>query len=89
MPTLPADLQNVIKPVVKISDRGFYAQELNETIDKIWIPSDVELNYENDGVVTGQGNPYPIYTDMTSRKKKCDEDITLSIYWSRSTSSSN
>ena len=89
LPTLPVDLQNVVKPVVKISDRGFYAQELNETIDRIWIPSDVELNYENDGVVTGQGTPYPIYTDMTSRKKKCDEDITLSIYWSRSTSSSN
>lgn len=86
---LPTDLQQAIKPVIKISDRGFYAQELNRTIDKIWVPSDAELNYENNGVVAGQGTLYPVYTDQASRKKICDEDVSLSIYWSRSTSNSN
>ena len=82
---MPAELQQAIKPVVKISDNGFYDKTLNETVDKLWIPSDKELNAEvSTLVVTGQGETYPVYTDAASRKKQ-NAAGGLKTYWTRST----
>ena len=41
---LPEDLKSLIRPVEKISDTGFYYPSLKTTIDKLWLPSDEELN---------------------------------------------
>lgn len=82
---LPKDLQAVIKPVVKKSDNGFFVSTIRETNDKIWIPSDRELNCENTGLVLGgQGEPYPVYTDSNSRMKS-NAGGGLRLYWTRST----
>jgi hypothetical protein len=82
---LPKDLQAVIKPVVKKSDNGFFVSTIRDTNDKIWIPSDRELNCENTGLVLGgQGEPYPVYTDSNSRMKS-NAGGGLRLYWSRST----
>ena len=82
---LPKDLQTVIKPVIKKSDKGFYNPVIIDTIDKIWIPSDRELNCEHSGQVTvGQGEPYAVYTDANSRKKS-NAAGGVKTYWSRST----
>lgn len=82
---LPEDLQAVIKEVVKISDTGYYTKSLITTVDKIWLPSDRELNGEDTNyVVAGQGEPYPMFTNNTSRVKANPETGKL-IYWTRST----
>ena len=81
---LPAELQNSIQPVVKISDRGYYDPVLAETIDKLWLFSDAELNGETFGeVVMGQGTPYPVYNIYSSRIKHRNK--TRAPYWTRST----
>lgn len=82
---MPADLQQAIKPVIKLSDKGFYDKVLNETVDKLWLPSDRELNAEVfASVVTGQGEPYPVYTNSESCKKQ-NGSGGLKTYWTRST----
>ena len=83
---LPAEVQNNIKPVRKISDRGFYDQTLVETVEKLWIPSDAELNAAKPGqVVDGQGEAYPVYTIMSSRIKTRGTSTSGVPYWTRST----
>lgn len=82
--SMPAELQQIIKPVQKKSDRGFYQTTILETSDKLWIPSDRELNCETNAVLSGQGEPYPVYTDAASRKK-ANAKGGLKIYWTRST----
>jgi len=81
---MPADLQQVIKPVIKISDGGFYNKVLVETVDTLWIPSCRELNAETPtSVVQGQGEPYPVYTNAESRMKQ-NAGGGLRTYWTRS-----
>lgn len=81
---LPAELQANIKSVKKLSDRGYYAQYLNETEDLVWIPSAAELNADVAGeVVLGQGKPYPLFNLNTSRIKK-DANGRALDYWTRS-----
>lgn len=82
--TLPADLRQVIKPVIKYSDAGFYSAALIETTDSIWLPSAEELNCRSTNFVSGQGYAYPVYVDTTSRIKRADENDTA-IYWTRTT----
>lgn len=82
---MPADLQAVIKPVIKESDNGFFVSTIRETEDTLWLPSDRELNCENTGLVlAGQGEPYAVYTDAASRKKQ-NAAGGLKLYWTRST----
>lgn len=86
---LPLELQDYIVPVVKVSDLGYYAKSLTTTVDKIWAPSDAELNAENtDQVVAGQGTPYPVFTNAASRAK-VSENGAVTVYWTRSTGLSN
>lgn len=82
---MPIDLQAAIKPVIKISDGGFYDQTLHQTTDSIWLPSAEELAYSSTNFVTGQGTAYPVYIDALSRAKRCDENTSLAIYWTRTT----
>ena len=86
---LPLELQDYILPVVKTSDLGYYAKALTTTVDKLWAPSDAELNAENrDQVVAGQGEPYPVFTNAASRAKK-SENGAVTVYWTRSTGLTN
>ena len=80
---LPEELRIGLRPVIKISDYGYYAKRLNEgTVDTLWIPSDRELNCEDTSyVIAGQGEPYPVYADDNSRVK----EGSVGIYWTRST----
>lgn len=84
MAAMPPELQANIKPVIKVSDLGFYDRELNETVDTLWIPSERELNAESSGVLRGQGEPYPVYTTADSRMKQ-NLGGGLKAYWTRST----
>ena len=83
---LPAILQNNIKPVLKLSDRGRYFPDvLNETVDKIWLPSALELGSESVGTVAayGQGTTYPVYNIDSSRIKESSNGNPIA-YWTRS-----
>lgn len=81
---LPTILKNGIKPVKKSSDGGHYSKtEINETQDKIFIPSLAELNITNEKLtynLSKQGTPYVLYTDDESRR------IPGLSYWTRSSS---
>lgn len=84
---LPAELQNSIKPVIKLCDFGrYYPDEMNSTNDTLWIPSARELNGEAYGTVAthGQGEPYPIFNLASSRIKWSGRDNSRVAYWTRS-----
>ena len=84
---LPAELQNNIKPVIKLCDFGrYYPDEMNSTNDTLWIPSARELNGEAYGTVAthGQGEPYPIFNLASSRIKWSSRDNNPIAYWTRS-----
>ena len=84
---LPAELQNGIKPVIKLCDFGrYYPDEMNSTNDTLWIPSARELNGEAYGTVAthGQGEPYPIFNLASSRIKWSGRDNSRVAYWTRS-----
>ena len=84
---LPAELQNNIKPVIKLCDFGrYYPDEMNSTNDTLWIPSARELNGETYGTVAthGQGEPYPIFNLASSRIKQSGRDNSRVAYWTRS-----
>ena len=83
---LPAALQNNIKYVLKLSDRGRYFPDiLNETIDRVWLPSALELGSEAIGTVAayGQGKTYPVYNIDSSRIKESSNGNRVA-YWTRS-----
>ena len=78
---LPIDLQIGLRSVEKIGDNGKNGNNtLHTTYDKIFIPSLEELNIQDSSRTTalGQGTPYVLFTDDTSRKMKYR-------YWTRST----
>jgi hypothetical protein len=80
---LPEELQQAIKPVLKTSDTGFYYPSLNQTIEKLWIPSDVELNsFVSGEAIRGQGEPYAIFTTNESRVRTSNG--AAAPYWTRS-----
>ena len=84
---LPAEIQNGIKPVIKLCDFGrYYPDEMNSTHDTLWIPSARELNGEAYGTVAthGQGEPYPIFNLASSRIKWSSRDNSRVAYWTRS-----
>ena len=84
---LPAELQNGIRPVVKLCDFGrYYPEEMNSTNDTLWIPSARELNGEAYGTVAthGQGEPYPIFNLASSRIKWSSRNNSRIAYWTRS-----
>ena len=86
---LPAILQNNIKPVKKLSDRGrYFPGILNETIDLLWLPSAEELGEYRPATLatSGQGKVYPVYNNEDSRIKQ-EEGLTRgTTYWTRSSS---
>ena len=83
---LPAALQAVIKPVIKLSDGGHYDRNIVCTEDKLWIPSHEELGLpDNDNRLDGQGKAYPVFTDNASRQRLVPDDTDSQNYWTRST----
>lgn len=86
---LPPEMQDCIKTVIKTSDLGYYTKGLTTTEDKLWTPSDAELNGENtDQVVAGQGTPYSVFTNAASRAKRSDNGA-VTVYWTRSSGITN
>ncbi len=86
----PAKLQNVIQEVTKISDSGYHDRKLKTTTDKVWIPSYEEVGFVgNSPNVNGQGETYPIFTNISSRIRVIKGGTEGSTWWLRSSSSSS
>lgn len=87
---LQDDLKNIVKEVVKISDKGFIDNPgLRSTNELVWIPSATELSL--DGVSSGElflqdqsstGEGYSWFSNNETRMKK-DTNGTAANYWTR------
>jgi hypothetical protein len=89
---LPQVLRNNIKAVKRTSDNGSYGKNLplSITYDKIALGSLEEFGLSNySDVTTGQGIPYPIITDDSSRKFNTLEPVDIPTYWTRTTGNGN
>ena len=68
---MPIELQNIIKPVYKISDGGYENKTLVTTTDKCWLASYNEVGFADSKYnLTGQGETYSAtFSNNSSRKK--------------------
>lgn len=69
---LPEEVKSVIKEVKIFANytQGYGGAYKGEYADKIFIPNVEEMHLSYDTGVTGCGEPFPIFTDNESRKKK-------------------
>ena len=89
---LPQILRNNVKAVKRTSDNGSYGKNLplSVTYDKIALGSLEEFGLSNyTDVTVGQGTPYPIITDDSSRKFNTLEPVDIPTYWTRTTGNGN
>jgi hypothetical protein len=81
----PLDLKNNITPTCKYSSIGAMSYKLDYVIDKLWIPSIAEVNYNNSYTLADpylyEGRPYPIYTTNVSRIKYMSSGAGSANYW--------
>lgn len=83
---LPDWLQKKIVPVVKkTSEDG----EIVETVDKIFIPSEIEVFGKTKYSKEGEGEQYEFFKDWHNRIKGLEEDKCSTWYWLRSPCSGN
>ena len=83
---LPDWLQKKIVPVVKkTSEDG----EIVETVDKIFIPSEIEVFGKTKYSKEGEGEQYEFFKDWHNRIKGLEEDKCSTWYWLRSPGSGN
>lgn len=85
---LPTELQNIIKPVYKISDGGYENKSLVTTTDKCWLASYNEVGFADSKYnLTGQGETYSAtFSNNSSRKKAVygGIDTETERWWLRS-----
>lgn len=79
---LPDWLQKRIIPVVKKSSTD---EEIVETVDKIFIPSKIEVFGETEYSKKGEGEQYEFFKDWHNRIKGLEKDKHSTSYWLRST----
>lgn len=89
---LPQILRDNLKAVKRTSDNGSYGRNLplSITYDKVALGSLEEFGLSGYSDVTaGQGTPYPIITDDSSRKFNTLEPVDIPTYWTRTTGNGN
>lgn len=85
--SLPADLQNVIKAVNKLTSAGNQSNTINTTSDKLFLLSEVEIFGSTTHSKSGEGNQYAYYKAGNSKVKKANGSV--SYWWERSPQQSN
>lgn len=85
--SLPADLQNVIKAVNKLTSAGNKSATINTTSDKLFLLSEVEIFGSTHYSKSGEGSQYAYYKAGNSKVKKVNG--SASDWWERSPSSGN
>ena len=79
---LPSDLQNVIKPVNKLTSAGNQSSTINTTSDKLFLLSEVEIFGSTTWSKSGEGSQYAYYKAGNSIAKKVNGSD--SAWWERS-----
>ena len=85
--SLPADLQNVIRPVNKLTSAGNQSATINTTSDRLFLLSEVEIFGSTTYSKSGEGSQYAYYKAGNSKVKKVNG--TASEWWERSPFGSN
>ena len=80
--SLPADLQNVIKAVNKLTSAGNRSATINMTNDKLFLLSEVEIFGSTTYSKSGEGSQYAYYKAGNSKVKKVNG--SASNWWERS-----
>ncbi len=80
--SLPADLQNVIKAVNKLTSAGNQSATINTTSDKLFLLSEVEIFGSTTYSKSGEGSQYAYYKAGNSKVKKVNG--SASHWWERS-----
>ena len=80
--SLPADLQNVIKAVNKLTSAGSRSATINTTSDKLFLLSEVEIFGSTTHSKPGEGSQYAYYKAGNSRSKKSNGSVIA--WWERS-----
>ena len=79
---LPSALQNVIKPVDKLTSAGSQSATINTTSDKLFLLSLVEITGSTGYSESGEGSQYAYYKAGNSKVKNVNG--SPSYWWSRS-----
>lgn len=80
--SLPADLQNVIKAVNKLTSDGNQSATINMTSDKLFLLSEVEIFGSTTHSGSDEGGQYAYYKAGNSKVKKVNGSV--SYWWERS-----
>ena len=79
---LPADLQNAIKAVNKLTSAGSQSATINTTSDKLFLLSEVEIFGSTTYSKSGEGSQYAYYKAGNRKVKKVND--AASYWWERS-----
>ena len=85
--SLPADLQNAIKAVNKLTSAGNQSATINTTSDKLFLLSEVEIFGSTTHSKSGEGSQYAYYKAGNSKVKKVNG--SANNWWERSPYRSN
>lgn len=79
---LPDEWQEVIACVEKRTSEGGESKDIVTSVDKLWMPSEVEIFGEAKYSVPGEGSQYEIFkSENNRRKKRCG---AAAPWWERS-----
>ena len=80
--TMPADLQSVMKSVIKKTSKGSQASTIISTHDKLFLFSEIEVFGTTTHSFAGEGSQYSRFTTASTRIRKVK--TTASSWWERS-----
>lgn len=84
---LPAELRDVIKPVVKLTGTGGGSDDVTSTDDKLFLLSQAEVCGDSTYTADGEGEQYEYFKDAANRVKR--RGGSARIWWLRSPHVSN
>jgi len=85
IPSLPADLQAVLKTVAKKSSAGNKSTSISTNQVRVFLFAEIEVLGSVNLSVAGEGKVYPIFTDDASRVKSLANGTgDLGSWWGRS-----
>lgn len=79
---MPAEVQNGIREVNKLTSAGNKSATINTTADKLFLLSEVEIFGNHSHSVAGEGTQYDYYKAGNSKVKKYNG--SASVWWERS-----
>ena len=83
---LPSTLKGLVKEIVKKTYSGNQSTNIETTVDKVFLASEVEIYGTTTYSVAGEGEQYEYYKTTANRYKnpKWNSSSTTGIYWERS-----